>query len=154
MVGTAVPDVTFETSRGNYALAHAQRPLVLEVFATWCENCQAEVGALNSLYDKYRSKADFLAVTGSKLAADKRSPEDYADVLRFAKVHGASYPLAMDGNLVVASKLRVVGLPAIFVIDRGHKVVQQIYGRTTFAELDSAVKTRFDASERAISQTR
>ncbi|MBV8368341.1 MAG: TlpA family protein disulfide reductase [Candidatus Eremiobacteraeota bacterium] len=119
---------------------------MLEVFATWCENCQAEVGALNLLYRKYRSKVDFLAVTGSKVASNQKSPEDDADVLSFAKVHNVMYPVAMDADRVVASKLQVVGFPAIFMIDRQHKVVYQIYGRTPFDELDSAVKAHLETA--------
>lgn len=145
-----VPEVMLESNQGRYALAHARRPLLLEVFATWCENCRAEVSPLNRLYSKYRSDIDFLAVTGSSIGADSKSAEDYEDVLRFAKAHSVRYPVAMDTDRIVGSKLQVIGFPAIFIVSAEHRIVYQVYGRVPLDQLDAALKAHLGRSTNGV----
>ena len=45
------------------------KPVLLEVFATWCPHCQHEVSVLNPLFHQYGDKVHFVAVSGSPYGA-------------------------------------------------------------------------------------
>ena len=140
-VGQTAPDFSAATDQGYFQLAKASSPVFLEVFATWCPHCQRETKIIDQLYEKYKGRVDFVAVTGSTVGMDHQSPSSEQDTLNFAQQFHAQYPVAFDGSLNVAKEYLQGGYPTLVVIDRKKKVSYLTSGETSFAELDNAIKS-------------
>ena len=64
-----------------------EKPLLLEFYARWCENCEALLPQMIDVYDRYRDRVEFLAISVA-VAQSPRSvkralenhPVDYATV--------------------------------------------------------------------------
>jgi len=78
------------------------RPLVLNVWASWCTPCRKEMPAFQSVFVQARGKVGFLGV-------------DYLDeetaARRLAADTGVTYPLAADPKGTEVSKLGITALP-------------------------------------------
>ncbi|MCE5198983.1 MAG: TlpA disulfide reductase family protein [Armatimonadota bacterium] len=87
------------------------RAVVLDIWATWCPPCRAEIPYLVDLYNGYKDKG--LVMIGVAIDQEK------ADVKEFAKQQKISYTLALDpGAETIGSKYKVTGIPATYVIDK------------------------------------
>ena len=136
-VGAPAPAITVKTLNGEEIdLAHLQgKVVVVNIWATWCAPCRAEMPMLNAFYLR-RQGGDLLLIG---LSADRSR-----DKPRVAKVMSAfAYPAALLSE-AKADKLdepRV--LPMTYVIDKTG-VVRAVFGGTgkplTAELLSDAVK--------------
>jgi len=138
--GQPAPEFTAATNQGYFDLAKTNKPVLLEVFATWCPHCQRETAVLDRLYRQYKNRVDFVGVSGSDKAMDGQSPASEQDVLNFAATLHAQYPLAYDGSLDIARKYLQGGFPTLVVIDRNKKVSYISSGETSYTELNAAIE--------------
>ncbi|MGZ3498614.1 MAG: TlpA family protein disulfide reductase [Vulcanimicrobiaceae bacterium] len=139
--GDAAPDFAVNTTHGMFSLARSHRPVLLEVFATWCPHCQRETRILNELYARYRNRVDFVAVSGSPFGADRQMTESLDDVNAFARYFHTEYPVAYDGTLGVANAYLQGGFPTLVVIDREKKVAHIASGEIAQSTLASWLET-------------
>lgn len=116
-VGQKAPEFAVSTTAGPFDLATAAgKPVLLEVFASWCPHCQREVPALDRIAATYKAKARVVAVAGSPFGIDQSAPESQADVVAFVEKYHATYPVAFDPNLDVAKKYLQGGFPTVVLI--------------------------------------
>ncbi|GAC1441017.1 MAG: hypothetical protein NVS1B2_01120 [Vulcanimicrobiaceae bacterium] len=115
-VGDRAPEFVVSTTAGPFDLAKAGKPVLLEVFASWCPHCQREVPVLNKLATAYAGKARVVSVAGSPYGLDQSVPESQADVVAFIDKYHATYPIAFDPNLDVAKKYLQGGFPTVVLI--------------------------------------
>jgi cytochrome c biogenesis protein CcmG, thiol:disulfide interchange protein DsbE len=134
--GDRAPEFSAETTQGTFDLSSADRPVFLEVFATWCPHCQRETAVLNRLYQKYKDRLDFVAVTGSPYGSDRASPESEGDVLAFARYFNVRYPVAFDDSLGVAKSYLKGGYPTIVMIGTDKRVKFIGSGELSESELE------------------
>lgn len=88
------------------------KPVLLNVWATWCHPCRDEIPVLQALYDRYRDRG--LELIG--VSVDASGTEDV--IREFAERYRMSYPIWRDPAETVSSRFLVVGVPATFLIDR------------------------------------
>jgi thiol-disulfide isomerase/thioredoxin len=135
-VGQVAPPFSVSTTAGVFDLAQAAgKPVLLEVFATWCPHCQRETTSLNELYDAYKDKVRIVAVSGSQFGVDGSTPESQADVVAFAEKYAVRYPIAFDPTLDVANKYLQGGFPTLVVIGKDGKIVKFRDGEIPIAEI-------------------
>jgi cytochrome c biogenesis protein CcmG, thiol:disulfide interchange protein DsbE len=142
-VGDPAPDFAVSTTGGPFELKTTLangKPVLLEVFATWCPHCQAEVPTINDLYKQYGGQVGFVAVSGSPYGIDSASPESQGDVIGFQQQFGVKYPIAFDSTFDVASKYLQGGFPTIVIIDKSGKVAYIGSGELTRADLAKELK--------------
>ncbi len=137
--GEKAPPFTAATDKGYFDLSKTNKPVFLEVFATWCPHCQRETAVIDQLYSKYKGQVDFVGVSGSNTGMDGQSPASEQDVLNFASQMHAQYPLAYDGSLDVAHRYLQGGFPTLVVIDKNKTISYITSGETSYAELDRAI---------------
>lgn len=145
IIGTAhleqkAPEFTAATDQGYFDLAKTQKPVFLEIFATWCPHCQRETAIVDRLYQRYKGRVDFVGVSGSTTGMDGSSPASEQDVLNFATMFHAQYPLAYDGSLVVAHEYLQGGFPTLVVMNRNKTITYLSSGETSYKELNSAIQ--------------
>jgi cytochrome c biogenesis protein CcmG/thiol:disulfide interchange protein DsbE len=133
-VGFIAPDFTLETrDGGTISLADLRGQAVLVNFwATWCSPCQAEMPAIQQVYDRYRDQ-------GFTVLAVNHQEGD-AQVGPFADQMGLTLPILMDRDGSVSARYRVNGLPSTFFVDRAG-VVRNVTlgGPMTAAFIESQV---------------
>ena len=86
------------------------RPVLLNVWATWCHPCREELPDLQRLHETHSAQG--LRIVG--VSVDEAGQE--ASVQRFAREHGVTYDLWLDPGERVASAFATVGVPTTVLI--------------------------------------
>jgi thiol-disulfide isomerase/thioredoxin len=121
-VGRAAPDFTVDLiGGGSFSLSRHQaedgRPLILNLWASWCVPCREEMPTLSA----YASEHPEVALLGV-------SVEDaVSDSEEFAAQIGVSYPLGL-GDEAFRESYPSFGLPATFFLDSEGTIVEMING--------------------------
>ena len=137
LVGQPAPDFALPTLGGETVrLANLQgRVVFLNLWATWCEPCRAEMPAMQRLYERLGG-ADFEVLA---VSADQGP---VAAVTAFVGEHALTFPVLRDPELQVASRYRVTGYPETFVIDRNGRIVEHVIGPWTWDSPESVAAFR------------
>lgn len=115
------PDVDLAALRG---------PLVVNLWAQWCEPCRRELPYFARLHD---SGVEVLGV-------DFQDPLP-SDALSLAEASGVRYPSVADVDGDLRAPLRVAGLPVtVFVDERGEATATLAQEFTSYDQLASAVE--------------
>jgi thiol-disulfide isomerase/thioredoxin len=108
------------------------RPLVLNVWASWCVPCRKEMPAFESVYQRARGRVGFLGV-------------DYLDQTGAAKrlvaETGVTYRLAADPKGTETGKLGVTGLPATLFFSADGVLRGRRLGEMDAEALRAAIRT-------------
>lgn len=101
------------------------RPVVLNVWASWCGPCRKEIPAIAAWAKQHPE----VAVVGVDY-------QDDVDAARaFAREHGATWPSVVDDG-PIGEALKVPGLPATYLIDADGRLADRILGEVTGPMLD------------------
>ena len=135
--GTAMPDFSAKMLDGKTFDVKQERGKVvlLNLWATWCGPCRAEIPELLALYGKHSSKG--LEIVGVSL--DDASAE--SSVRDFAKEQKITYPIALDPDGKLANDFRTSVIPTSVLVDRGGKIRWRHIGaiEPNDKELESAI---------------
>jgi thiol-disulfide isomerase/thioredoxin len=139
-VGQVAPEFAVATTAGLFDLKKTNKPVFLEVFATWCPHCQRETVVIDKLYRAYQSRVDFVGVSGSDTGMDNTSPASQLDVLNWVQRFNVQYPVAYDATLNIANSYLQGGFPTIAIIGKDKNVVYLNSGEISYNDLASALK--------------
>lgn len=137
--GQPAPEFAVATTGGPFDLKSADRPVFLEVFATWCPHCQRETAVIDRLYQRYKGRVDFVGVSGSDTAMDGTTAASQLDVLNWAQKFNVQYPIAYDAGLAVANSYLQGGFPTLVVIDKNKNVSYVNSGEVSYGDLAAAL---------------
>lgn len=126
-VGDLVPDDELVSLAGDaVSLASlAGRPVLLNLWATWCVPCLAEMPELAELQERFGPEG--LAVVGVSVDDE----ESLDQVRAFVSEGKVRIPVWLDPQMQVYRALRVRGLPATFVVDREGRILLRHDGPIT-----------------------
>ena len=129
--------------RAGYAklvAASKGRPLVVNLWATWCDPCREEFPDLVRFHRAMAARGLDLAAISIDMASSLET-----GVIPFLKSAGASFPAYIktaggDEEFINAVDPKWSGaLPATFVYDAEGRLVRSIFGPTTFDQLTAIV---------------
>ena len=122
--GFLAPDFTLQTIDGETITLSDLRgqAVLVNLWATWCPPCRAEMPAIQKLYDEYKDQG--LVV----LAVNMTYQDDPAAVLPFVQDHELSFPILLEETGNVASKYELRSLPSSFFIDRDGFIQEVVIG--------------------------
>jgi len=126
--------------------AYSGHIVFVNLWATWCPPCRAEMPDLQRFYDRYKSRN--LVVLG----IDEGEAHD--PVQAFVNSVGARYPVLLDRRERYASAYRAIGLPTSFIVSPSGFITTEYEGALSFSEMVAAVKTLLQATKRATAHQR
>jgi thiol-disulfide isomerase/thioredoxin len=107
----------------------AGKPVVVNVWASWCVGCNEEAADLAKLAREH-PEAQVVGL-------------DYQDTREGARAFyqrwGWRHPSIFDPSGKLASRLALQGLPSTYVLDSEHRVVSRIVGATDLAGFEEAL---------------
>ncbi len=109
VVGDSAPAYVAVTLRGDTVRVGAGTPVLLNVWATWCESCREEMSDLAALEKKY-------APEHVKVVAVSVDNGDGTRVKRFAESEKLPFAVAHDPAGEVQRKFQAVGVPETYLI--------------------------------------
>ena len=134
IAGKAAPSFDVPSIDGKRASlgAYRGRVVVMNLWATWCPPCRAEMPDLERLYETYRSRG--LVVVGINQGESRQRAAAFAQSLRIR------YPIWLDDQQQYGRTYIAMGLPTTVIINRsGGAVLPGFDGPLTYAQMKSAI---------------
>ena len=112
--GFLAPDFTLKTLNGQMTSLSAQRGkvVVINLWASWCGPCRAEMPAIQKVYASERERGlTVLAVNGT-------FQDSASNAQAFAQQYGLSFPILLDTDGRVSRMYLLSALPSTYIVDR------------------------------------
>lgn len=90
---------------------------IIDFWATWCKPCLKSIPKLTNLYEKYKGKG--VQIIGISID----SPRNLSKVKPLTKSLGITYPILLDLNSELATKMQVTVVPTLFIIDESDEII-------------------------------
>lgn len=119
--GFLAPEFTLTSLGGEpFTLSDLRgQVVVVNLWATWCPPCRAEMPALQSAYETYREEGMVL------LAVNSTDQDSISAVESFVDEYGLTFPILLDVEGLVSRLYQLQALPSTFFIDR-QGVIQEV----------------------------
>ncbi len=137
-IGSPAPDFEVELLDGSMFrlsehLATDGRPLVLNLWASWCPPCRAEMPDFN----RFAASKPGIAVIGVAIEDDEAAARAFVEEL------GIDYLIGLDEAGVIGTRYPYLGLPATWVIGSDGTLRREVIGQVTFEFLNEIVAQEF-----------
>ena len=119
--GFLAPDFELQTITGeSIKLSDLRGQAVLvNLWATWCPPCRAEMPAIEKIYNEYKDQG--LVVLGVNMTYQ----DSASDIPPFINEYGLTFPILLDETNSVGSAYQLRSLPSSFFIDR-EGIIQEV----------------------------
>ena len=97
------------------------RPVLINIWATWCYPCREEMPSMNALYKDY-------SVKGLAMLAIATDTGGKPVVAPFLQAYGLTFPVLLDPQNMVGTQLQVSGLPTSYLLDKRGRVTDVVIG--------------------------
>jgi peroxiredoxin len=120
VVNHPAPDFTLlDLTGAPVQLAELRGQVVLiNVWATWCPPCRAEMPAIQTVYEQYRERGFTVIAVNIR--------EDADTVRDFMAQNGLTFPALLDGDGAVSNLYQARVYPSSYFVDRAG-VVRAVY---------------------------
>ena len=123
-VGFAAPDFTLELlGGGQVTLSELHgKAVVVNLWASWCPPCRAEMPALQRVYEENRER-------GLEIVALNTTFQDSeSDAAAFVAEFGLTFPVALDRDGAASRAYLLRALPTTYFIDRTGVIREVVIG--------------------------
>ena len=118
---------------GTIDLAATGQPRILNLWATWCAPCRAELPA----FDRVAAETDRVEIIGISTGDSGEDAAELVDEL------GLSFPQALDPKAAVQIGLRITGMPATIFVGATGEVLEIRSGELEQGELTALISEHF-----------
>jgi thiol-disulfide isomerase/thioredoxin len=102
--------------------AWSGRPLLVHLWGSWCHPCRVEAKELRAFLAEH---------PGAVLGIDVE--DSMAGARSFQKRYRVHFPSLFDPRDVLVDRLKAIGTPTTYFLDRRHRIVASLYGAGTLA---------------------
>lgn len=122
--GFLAPDFALQDAQGKTVQLSDLRgkPVLLNLWATWCPPCQAEMPAMQKVHEQYGPQGFTI------LAVNTTYQDDRAGAIQYAAARGLTFPVLFDLDGSVSRKYLVRSLPTSFFIDKDGVIQKVVIG--------------------------
>jgi len=106
--------------------------VVLNFWASWCDNCTQELPALQGAYEQYRAKGVVFVGVAFADTPEHGKP--------FLQKYAVTYPSGPDADGSIAIAYGITGVPETIFIGRDGKIASKAPGGVDRASLDADLK--------------
>lgn len=95
-------------------------PVLINIWASWCGPCRAEMPDIQDVYNDYRDEGFVV------LAINATNQDNINDVKEFVNDHGLTFPILLDKSGQVSNTYNLRSLPTSFFINEDgviHKII-------------------------------
>lgn len=133
LAGQPAPVFDLKDDRGApVSLARERgKVVVVNLWATWCPPCRAEMPDLQRLSDTYGGRG--LAVVGVNQGESPRRAREFAQSL------GIRFPIWIDDGQQYGRAFAALGMPTTAIVDRNGTIVRAFDGALTFDQMRAAI---------------
>jgi peroxiredoxin len=112
--GFLAPDFTLDTLDGKkVALSELRGKIVIiNLWATWCPPCRAEMPALENAYEQYKDSEVIV------LGLNVTNQDSEKDIPPFVKEFGLTFPILLDRDGSVSTLYQLKALPTTYFVNR------------------------------------
>jgi cytochrome c biogenesis protein CcmG/thiol:disulfide interchange protein DsbE len=112
--GFLAPDFTLDTLDGKKVTLSELRGkiVIINLWATWCPPCRAEMPALENAYEQYRDSGVVI------LGLNVTNQDSEKDIPPFVKEFGLTFPILLDRDGSVSTLYQLRGLPTTYFVNR------------------------------------
>lgn len=123
-IGFEAPGFTLNTLDGQIISLSTLRGKVvlINLWASWCPPCRAEMPALDKVYRQYRD-AGFVVLGVNTTYQDSES-----DASTFVQTLGLEFPILLDRDGVVSKEYQLQALPTSYFVGRDGKIRDVVFG--------------------------
>ena len=108
-------------------------PLLMNVWATWCDPCREEMPSLERLYREYRER-------GLRVVAISIDDGGQADLINeFVSEHGLTFDVLHDPKSAIMRQYPVRGVPQTFLISRDGEIRATRYAEDWYSAANRAL---------------
>lgn len=122
--GFLAPDFTLQDSSGkSHTLSELRgRPVLINLWASWCVPCRTEMPALERIYRQYKDQGfEILAVNATK-------QDSQASALALSQDLGLTFPVLFDTDGSISSRYELRALPTSFFVGSDGKIQEVVVG--------------------------
>ncbi|NUM46213.1 MAG: redoxin domain-containing protein [Anaerolineales bacterium] len=142
--GFIAPDFTLSTPAGEpITLSELRgRPVILNLWASWCGPCRAEMPALQRVHEAYQDAGLVL------LAVNATTQDSESAALAFAAEYGLTFPILFDLDGQASQLYELRALPSTYFI-RPDGIIEEVVlgGPMAEALLRTRVEKLFEGQE-------
>lgn len=122
--GFLAPDFVLQDMQGEtIRLSELQgQPVLLNLWASWCPPCQAEMPAMQKVHEEYADEGFVILAVNTTFQDDRTSAEN------FVTSRGLTFPILFDLDGSVSQRYQVRSMPTSFFIDREGTIRRMVIG--------------------------
>ena len=120
-VGDQLPNAPMQglTQGSGFLSQYFGKPLIINVWASYCGPCLAEMGSLERLYQRYGDRFNVIGI----------SIDDYRERAElFLAKAGTTFPHYIDRQLMLENMLGAKSIPLTLLIDAEGRVLRKVRG--------------------------
>lgn len=133
LIGSMAPVYALQNDRGAVVslLSYRRQVVLMNLWASWCPPCRAEMPDLQRLANAYSAKG--IVIVGVNEGESPQRARAFADSL------GIRFPIWIDENQRYGRAYGALGLPTTVIVDRRGVVVRGYDGALTYAQMQAAI---------------
>ena len=122
--GFPAPDFSLKTAAGEtFTLSELKgQAILVNIWATWCPPCEAEMPAIEKMYNEYKDRGFVV------LAVNSTYQDDPFNIAPFTEEHGLTFPILLDETSDVSRAYQVRSLPSSYFINRQGIISEVVIG--------------------------
>jgi peroxiredoxin len=122
--GFLAPDFSLQTPEGETVTLSELRgqAVLVNLWATWCPPCRAEMPAIQKLYEEYKDQGFMV------LAVNMTYQDNPQAVLPFTQENNLTFPILLEETGEMARKYELRSLPSSFFVNRNGTIQEVVIG--------------------------
>ncbi len=123
-VGFTAPDFTLRSIDGKTHTLSALKgnAILVNLWATWCPPCRAEMPAIEKMYQEYKDQGFIV------LAINTTYQDEPSSISPFIKEYNLTFPILLDEKGFAGSAYQLHSMPSSYFIDRAGIISEVIIG--------------------------
>lgn len=129
----ALEVVTFDGQDTTLGQVSDGKPIVVNMWATWCPYCVAEMQDYQALYDKYGDDVRFVMLNACDSSREVSLAREYI------AENGFTFPVYYDADHQVMSEFGVRAYPTTIILSDTGRVLMNRPGQITYDSMDATL---------------